>query len=216
MAGWKTQPEEAQESCSTSAQEEIEMTIPYSDAELNLPERWFTGEEWGNGTAQKTYREDYKKAVELKDLRFMPFKERIFAFYTWRWKQECPWDGSEAGNLARLLKACPKLDVDSFSRWLYNYGISQDIPPGERPRKFLPRIHDYSITPLDRFRRDPNAENGKTFAARDEAATDTARERARENRRRTLTDGDQGTRSLDGTNVRDVAPRPRCLPPRRD
>lgn len=154
----------------------------YSDAELDLPERWFTGEEWGNGTAQKIYRDDYKRAVELKDPRFTPFKDRIFAFYQWRWSQECPWDGSEAGNLSKLLKACPKLDISQFSRWLYNYGQSEDIKPGERPRTFLPRIHNYSITPLNIFGRDPRHETRQTFAARDEAATDTAIARARARR----------------------------------
>lgn len=81
------------------------------------------------------------------------------AFYSWRWNQECPWDGSEANQLARLLASSPKLDVSTFSRWLYNYGVSEDAPPGERARKFLPRIHDYSITRLDRFRRDPIAKS---------------------------------------------------------
>src|ERR1035441_9108548 len=118
------------------------------------------------------------------DPRFTPFRERIVAFYTWRWNQECPWDGSESGNLARLLKACPKLDVNTFSRWLYNYGMSDDISPGERPRKFLPRIHDYSVTHLDRFRRDPNAKSGETFADRDATNTIAASRRIREDLRR--------------------------------
>src|ERR1700728_294885 len=104
--------------------------------------------------------QDARRVGEImKDPRFTPFKERIMAFYAWRWNQECAWDASEANQLARLLASCPKLDVSTFSRWLYNYGISDDPPPGERPRKFLPRIHDYSITRLDRFRRDPSAKS---------------------------------------------------------
>lgn len=113
------------------------------------------------------------------DPRFTPFRERIEAFYRWRWFHECPWDGSESGNLAKLLKACPKLDVNTFSRWLYNYGLSEDIAPGERPRAFLPRIHNYSIAPLDRYGRDQNASQGKTFAQRDSDDTIAAARRIR-------------------------------------
>lgn len=117
-----------------------------------------------------------------KDItRFQEFKVRIFAFYTWRWNQECPWDGGESNQLSRLLKCCPKLEVTEFSRWLFNYGRSDDISPGERPRKFLPRIHDYSITRLDRFRRDPHARTGETFAERDSTNTAEAARRILEN-----------------------------------
>jgi hypothetical protein len=33
------------------------------DHQLNIPKRWFTGEEWKDGTAEKIMREDYKRAV---------------------------------------------------------------------------------------------------------------------------------------------------------
>lgn len=81
------------------------------------------------------------------------FRALIVAFYQWKWKDECPWDGSEARQLSSLLKSCPKLDIATFKRWLYNYGCSDDIKPGERPRSFLPKIHNYSVVPLDRFGR---------------------------------------------------------------
>jgi len=34
------------------------------DHELNLPERWFTGQQWQDGTADKVIREDYRRAVQ--------------------------------------------------------------------------------------------------------------------------------------------------------
>ena len=34
----------------------------YSERELNLPEMWFTGEEWENGIAQQAYRQLYREA----------------------------------------------------------------------------------------------------------------------------------------------------------
>ena len=120
--------------------------------------------------------------VSLSDPRFTPFRERIVAFYQWKWNQECAWDGSESNQLARLLRSCPNLDVNTFSRWLYNYGLSDDIPPGERPRKFLPRIHDYSVTKLDRFHRDPSKGNGEKSNAKPDRFRE-AIERSREDDR---------------------------------
>src|SRR5277367_3624815 len=92
-------------------------------------------------------------SLRLPDTRFSAFRERIVAFYMWRFQQECPWDGGESNQLANLLKASPSLDVNTFSRWLYNYGMSDDIAPGERPRAFLTRIHRYSVTRLNVYGR---------------------------------------------------------------
>ncbi len=105
---------------------------------------------------------------EPKDIRFTLFRDVVASFYRWKWGMDCPWDGSEARQLKTLLGSSPTLDIQTFRMWLYNYGCSDDITPGERPRSFLPRMHDYSITPLDRFRRDPNAaiQTAKTQGAR--------------------------------------------------
>lgn len=37
-----------------------------SDKELNLEPRWFTGEEWANGTAERELRQEYYEAVEAR------------------------------------------------------------------------------------------------------------------------------------------------------
>ena len=34
----------------------------YSERELNLPEMWFSGKEWADGTAHRAYRQLYKQA----------------------------------------------------------------------------------------------------------------------------------------------------------
>jgi hypothetical protein len=95
------------------------------------------------------------------DERFTPFKEAVWGFYLWRWKREPPWDGAEQNQLSRLLKASPKLDLATFKLWLYNYGRSENLKPGERPCRFLARLDEYSISPLDRFGREKGAGNGK-------------------------------------------------------
>jgi hypothetical protein len=151
--------------------------------------------------------------MKSPDPRFTPFKERIFAFYRWRWSNgECPWDGSEANQLSKLLKSCPKLSIQDFSRWLYNYGQSEDIAPGERPRAFLPRIHRYSVTNLDRYGRDPNVRPGETFAERDEKGNSTAFERARQNRRGPTVNVPAIEQIHDGGKNQSLARRPRVLP----
>ena len=150
--------------------------------------------------------------LRLTDNRFTPFRERIVAFYTWRWQQECAWDGSESNQLARLLKACPKLDVNTFSRWLYNYGLSDDIAPGERPREFLPRIHRYSQTHLDRFGRDPNAKTGETFADRDSSNTAANARRVLENLERNGANGQPHRQTILGSAAAAAPRRPRALP----
>lgn len=144
----------------------------------------------------------------MPDPRFTPFRERIFAFYKWRWDQECAWDASESNQLSRLLKSSPNLEINQFSRWLYNYGQSEDIAPGERPRAFLPRIHRYSVTNLDRYGRDPNAKSGQTFAERDESATRQAIRAARQNRHGLVPDVQPDRKTIIGGQDKSVAPRP--------
>lgn len=118
---------------------------------------------------------------EFTDIRFKFFRMTVEAFYLWKWGRTCPWDGAESNQLTRLLKADPKLTLQDFRLFLYNYGCSDDITPGERPRSFIPRLHNYSVTSLDRFGRDPNAsiQTSQTQRAR---RNDSAFEQARANR----------------------------------
>ena len=45
----------------------IENLLKYSDAELDLPERWFTGQQWADGTATKQLQEDYINEIAKKE-----------------------------------------------------------------------------------------------------------------------------------------------------
>jgi hypothetical protein len=36
----------------------------YSEVELNLPPKWFTGKEWDDGTAECFHQQEYKAATE--------------------------------------------------------------------------------------------------------------------------------------------------------
>jgi hypothetical protein len=102
-----------------------------------------------------------------KEGRHVPFKELIFRFYQWKYQRDPDWDGSEAKQLSSLLKANPKLDVETFAHWLKNYGASDDISPGERPRIFLPKISRYSVAPLDRYGKDKTNGQINGFASLD-------------------------------------------------
>lgn len=99
------------------------------------------------------------KAEEKEPTRFTIFKAVVFRFYQWKWGRAPLWDGAEANQLSRLLKADPSLDVQTFSVWLKNYGSSQDISPGERPCMFIPRITKYSVAALNQFGREENVGN---------------------------------------------------------
>lgn len=145
-------------------------------------------------------------APDPKDTRFSLFRQRIEAFFRWRWNQDTPWGPAEANQLARLLRECPTLDIGTFSTWLRNYGFSQDITPGQRPCKFLSHIHDYSVTPLDRFRRSQDA-IPTTSAECNERAVDAAFERARASRCGPPANGNPARQSIDGARHQPVARR---------
>lgn len=113
--------------------------------------------------------------------RFTEFRTWIERAYEWKWHLQCPWGPAEANQLSNLLKACPKLDSITFAHWLKNYLDSDDHPPGERPSRFLPRLHNYSVTPLDRFGRNPDAKTETAYEQK-QRRINADFERARQNR----------------------------------
>lgn len=54
-----------------------EAVFAFRDHELNLPERMFTGQEWGDGTAQRIYREDYRRALSEKGVFIPPDAQEL-------------------------------------------------------------------------------------------------------------------------------------------
>jgi len=145
-----------------------------------------------------------------KAKRHTAFKDMIFRFYKWKWGRDCPWDGSEAKQLSNLLAADPALDVMTFASWLKNYGESKDISPGERPRAFLPRIHSYSVTKLNQYRRDADVRT-ETFDSARVRNTDDAFEQAARNLASAQTDGGNPASGDDAAGNRDVGQVPRTI-----
>ena len=146
----------------------------------------------------------------MEATRFAQCHKLIMDFYRWLWREECPWDASEATNLSKLLKANPSLDAAKLRRWLYNYALSKDYPPGERPRRFLPRIHNYSVTNLNVYSRDAN--DTESYADRNERASATAFDRARSLRRGPEPDVHTLGQGIERIRNQPVARRPLHLP----
>lgn len=96
-----------------------------------------------------------------KITRFTEFKDWIFRFYNYQYERDPLWDASDAKQLSALLASAPKLDGNTFALWLKNYGESTDHGPGERPRSFLPRISNYSVTSLNQYGRSVDVQDEK-------------------------------------------------------
>ena len=62
----------------------------------------------------------------------------------------CPWDGSEAKALDKMLKANPSWTVMQWLTMVRNYFDSEGIN-GQRPRVWLPQISKWAAGPLDKF-----------------------------------------------------------------
>ena len=65
-------------------------------------------------------------------------------------KIACPWDGSEAQALDKMLKHNPSWELADWLRMVSNYFHSEGVN-GKRPRVWIPRLSDYARGPLDRF-----------------------------------------------------------------
>ena len=62
----------------------------------------------------------------------------------------CPWDGSEAAALTKMLKANPSWTPDEWRVMVLNHFESEKAN-GERPRVWLPHISKWALGPLDKF-----------------------------------------------------------------
>ena len=62
----------------------------------------------------------------------------------------CPWDGSEAKALTKMLKANPAWTSDEWRILVLNHFESEKAN-GERPRVWLPHISRWALGPLDKF-----------------------------------------------------------------
>ena len=65
-------------------------------------------------------------------------------------KIACPWDGSEAAALDKMLKHNPSWELSDWLRMVSNYFQSEGTN-GARPRQWIPSLSAYARGPLDRF-----------------------------------------------------------------
>jgi hypothetical protein len=61
----------------------------------------------------------------------------------------CPWDGSEAKALDKMLKSNPSWTVSDWLNMLRNY-FGSDVN-GERPRVWIPQISKWSAGSTDKY-----------------------------------------------------------------
>jgi len=165
----------------------------------------------------KTTNEDFTLSPPPeKDVRHLDFKDAIFAFFRYRYQRNPPWGPADGNQLHRLLAENPELDLLTFKRWLYNYARSQDYPPGESPHRFLPRIGNYSMHPLDKMRKSIYAQ---TITVKDESilrSRSAALAARREEERHRLLAGETqkllpGETSTDARRVHAMAHRPNAV-----
>lgn len=114
---------------------------------------------------------------EPKDTRFTLFKDYIFRMFRWAWDCDPRWGPMEARQLKSLLEENPTMTDRDFALALKNIAQSDDIPARQRPGYWLPRLDEYVVHSHDRFRRDPSAQSGQTFAERDSNNTIQAAQR---------------------------------------
>jgi hypothetical protein len=75
----------------------------------------------------------------------------------------CPWDGSEAKALDRMLQHNPSWTEMQWLEMISNYFLSEGVN-GARPRRWLPNISTYARGPLNKFGRVKEEEHEHRFA----------------------------------------------------
>ena len=87
--------------------------------------------------------------------KFTACKQLIEACYQQRgWLLR--WGGMECNQLSRLLKEMPQLTPEIFRRALFNIAESGDIPKGQRPGQWLPKLEAYIVEAHNTFGRHPS------------------------------------------------------------
>ncbi len=62
----------------------------------------------------------------------------------------CPWDGSEANALDKMLKSNPSWSLSDWGNMLLNYFRSDGVN-GDRPRLWMPNISKFASGSLDQY-----------------------------------------------------------------
>jgi DNA-binding transcriptional ArsR family regulator len=76
--------------------------------------------------------------------------KHIQTLYQSKFGDKCPWDGSEAGQLRKLIEGNPSWQFSTFERLIKARYDSEGVN-GERPRTWIAHLSKYMAGPLDRF-----------------------------------------------------------------
>jgi len=96
----------------------------------------------------------------LGDSRHHRVEEIVKGWYLDWAGVECPWDGGEAAQLSRMLKAWPNQPDQQFITCLENLARSDCIPKGDRPREWLGKLPKFLQSPLDQYWKPKRAGGG--------------------------------------------------------
>ena len=92
---------------------------------------------------------------------------------------QCPWDGSDAAVLSRLLAANPKLSEAGFAK-LLDHRARSEVNLAGRPREWLGSLTNYAAGPLDKYNKPlKEQEHGNTANGRIKRAQSAFVEAAR-------------------------------------
>jgi len=98
----------------------------------------------------------------LGESRHKRIQGAIFNAYRHNNGVDPPWDGGEAAQLSKLLRATPGWHDGQIVRCLVNMYDSAGFAKGTRPREFLPRLPKYLHGPLNEFNREQSNGTGNT------------------------------------------------------
>lgn len=94
------------------------------------------------------------------DVRYEPCKDLVFAEYRHKNKIDPQWDGREGKALGMLLSSWPQLAVEDFRRALGHWARSE-VAHSDRPGIWIPKLSSFLTTPIDRFNKPLENENGR-------------------------------------------------------
>lgn len=92
------------------------------------------------------------KKSKSQDPRHAIFRDKLEKFWAWfNPDLRLSWGPAEAGQLGLFLKKWPELTAEEFRTWLLNYSDSDEVVTTKTPKQFLPVLHEYANSPLNKF-----------------------------------------------------------------
>ncbi len=124
------------------------LSVPTSPTDLVL-----SGDEGKFSNHQKKKTSDPRHAI---------LRDKLEKFWGWlNPNLKLAWGPSEAGQLGKFLKDWPELTPEEFRIWLLNYSDSDEVVTTKTPKQFLPHLHEYANSPLNKYHK-PKDEHAQT------------------------------------------------------